>query len=155
MSCPYCPYQIIMDNLQDKVVRCLNPECGRDSCRVCKQANHVPLTCEEVKTKSRRHLEEELTMSWVRECSNCKINIERISGCHVMTCPRCMHLTCYTCRKPIGGPGGSGGQFQQHRNCGDTRETSNNEKRHLEELSQAEKRLKTELEWLKPGTSKQ
>merc|ERR1712142_120472 len=39
VSCPYCPYQTIMDNQDDKVMRCLNPECGRDSCRLCKHSS--------------------------------------------------------------------------------------------------------------------
>jgi TRIAD3 protein (E3 ubiquitin-protein ligase RNF216) len=150
VSCPFCPYQTIMDNLQDKVIRCLNPECGRDSCRKCKMANHIPLTFDEVITRSRRRLEEELTMSWVRECSNCKINFERISGCHMMTCPRCGQMTCYTCRQSVT----PGGGYQQHARCGDTKETRNNDARHQEELAQAEKRLKTDMDLLKPGPSK-
>lgn len=33
VSCPFCPYVTIMDNPDDKVLVCRNPECGRDSCR--------------------------------------------------------------------------------------------------------------------------
>ena len=93
-----------MDNLEDKVVRCLNPECGMDSCRNCKLSIHIPLTCkeyEEVIGGSRKRVEEELTMSWVRQCWNCKIDFERVGGCVIMTCPRCGMKTCYACRKKV------------------------------------------------------
>ena len=77
-----------MDNLEDKMVRCLNPECGRDSCRMCKLSNHLPYSCKEYKEEvldvSRRKVEEELTMSWVRQCSNCMVDFERTSGCNIM-----------------------------------------------------------------------
>ena len=36
VSCPFCPYVTIMDNPDDKVLVCRNPECGRDSCRWAK-----------------------------------------------------------------------------------------------------------------------
>ena len=65
-----------------------------------------------------------------------------------MTCPRCRHMTCYTCRQAVT-PGG----YQQHVGCGDTLETRNNEKRHQEELAQAENRLKTDLDLFKPAPS--
>ena len=35
VSCPFCPYVTIMDNPDDKVLVCRNPDCGRDSCRLC------------------------------------------------------------------------------------------------------------------------
>lgn len=31
--CPYCPYAVIVDNPDDKVFRCLNPECMKETCR--------------------------------------------------------------------------------------------------------------------------
>lgn len=33
---------------EDLVVRCRDPECGRISCRRCREAEHAPLSCEEV-----------------------------------------------------------------------------------------------------------
>ena len=31
--CPYCPYAVIVDNPDDKIFRCLNPECMKETCR--------------------------------------------------------------------------------------------------------------------------
>lgn len=100
--CPFCPYMVIMEDPSDKVVKCMNPECSEDSCRNCHSPNHCPLSCEEMEplTKRRKKVEEELTMSVVRECWNCKVEFMRISACPQMTCPRCGADTCYTCRKP-------------------------------------------------------
>jgi len=33
----------------NKVFTCLNPECGKESCRLCQEISHIPLRCEEVK----------------------------------------------------------------------------------------------------------
>ena len=33
VKCPFCPYVVIMENPDDKVFRCKNPECLRESCR--------------------------------------------------------------------------------------------------------------------------
>ncbi len=31
--CPYCPYAVIVDNPDDKIFHCLNPECMKETCR--------------------------------------------------------------------------------------------------------------------------
>jgi len=160
VSCPFCPYQTIMDNQEDKVVRCLNPECGRDSCRMCKLSNHLPYSCkeyqEEVLGASRRRIEEELTMSWVRQCWNCNVDIVRDRGCNTMTCPRCGKKTCYSCRKAIY-TGGHAGCLRGAYYKDDT-------KLHQAELTQAEEQIRSELtqdeeeallDIFKPSTSKQ
>ena len=164
VSCPFCPYQTIMDNPEDKVVSCLNPECGRDSCRMCKLSNHVPYTCKEYQENvldvSRRKVEEELTMSWVRQCWNCNVNIERISGCNIMTCPKCGKKTCYACRKAVDGSVRE--QYNLHIRCGKLSYAVNN-RLHDTELKNAEEKIKSEmteqeqeaLDLFKPGTSKQ
>ena len=158
VGCPFCPYQTIMDNLEDKVMRCLNPECGRDSCKVCKMSNHIPYSCkeyqEDVLRASRRKIEEELTMSWVRQCWNCNVDFEREGGCNVMTCPRCGRKTCYACRKDA--------NTGNHRGC--NRIAYQFEKRlHEKELTEAEEKIKSELtqdqeealqDLFKPSTSK-
>ena len=74
VSCPFCPYQTVMEGEADKVVVCRNPDCGRESCRMCKLSNHVPLRCDEVeKTEGlRKEIEEKLTEALVRECWKCK-----------------------------------------------------------------------------------
>jgi len=158
VGCPFCPYQTIMDNLEDKVMRCLNPECGRDSCKMCKLSNHIPYSCkeyrEEVLASSRRKIEEELTMSWVRQCWNCNVDFEREGGCNVMTCPRCGKKTCYACRKDA--------NTGFHPGC--NRIAYQFEKRlHQKELTEAEEKIKSELthdqeetlqDLFKPSTSK-
>ena len=74
VSCPFCPYQTVMEGEADKVVVCRNPDCGRESCRMCKESNHVPQRCDEVeKTEGlRKEIEEKLTEALVRECWKCK-----------------------------------------------------------------------------------
>lgn len=33
VSCPFCTFATIMPDEQDKVLKCLNPECLKESCR--------------------------------------------------------------------------------------------------------------------------
>ena len=48
--CPFCPFATIMDTdpEQNKLFACQNPDCGKESCRLCKEISHIPLRCEEV-----------------------------------------------------------------------------------------------------------
>ena len=73
VTCPFCPYQAIMENTEDKVLVCRNPDCGRESCRLCKESNHVPLRCDEVEKgeSTRKKIEEKLTEAMLRECWKC------------------------------------------------------------------------------------
>ena len=73
MKCPFCHYCTVMENPEDKVLICRNPDCGRESCRLCKESNHVPLRCDEVeKTEgTRKEIEEKLTEAMIRECWKC------------------------------------------------------------------------------------
>ena len=73
VKCPFCHYCTVMENSEDKVLVCRNPECGRESCRLCKESNHVPLKCDEVeKTEgTRKEIEEKLTEAMIRECWKC------------------------------------------------------------------------------------
>ena len=43
-NCPFCPYSTIMDTSpeEDKVFVCRNPDCGKDSCRLCQEPTHIP-----------------------------------------------------------------------------------------------------------------
>ena len=36
VSCPFCPFAAIMAEPEDKVFRCQNPECFKESCRSLK-----------------------------------------------------------------------------------------------------------------------
>ena len=73
VKCPFCHYCTVMENPEDKVFVCRNPDCGRESCRLCKESNHVPLKCDEVeKTEgTRKEIEEKLTEAMIRECVRC------------------------------------------------------------------------------------
>ena len=44
-KCPFCPFATIMDTTpeENKCFSCLNPECGKKSCRLCQESYHAPL----------------------------------------------------------------------------------------------------------------
>ncbi|KAK7077921.1 hypothetical protein SK128_020266, partial [Halocaridina rubra] len=105
-ACPFCNFQTIMPNKEDKVFKCLNPECMKDSCRLCKEPNHVPLRCEEVEKQAqkdaRTFLENKMTEAMVRECWKCKKRFIKQDGCNKMLCS-CGAMMCYICKKAIRG----------------------------------------------------
>ena len=97
-------------------------------------------------------------MSWVRQCSNCMVDFERIVGCNIMTCPKCFKKTCYACRKAV-----AGHNDPNHRACNRLAYAKNN-RLHETELGKAEEKIKAELEEVeqealadlfKPDTSRQ
>ena len=49
-SCPFCPFATIMDSTpeENKVFVCQNPDCGKESCRLCHEISHIPKKCDEV-----------------------------------------------------------------------------------------------------------
>ena len=107
VTCPFCPYQTIMENPDDRVLACRNPECGRESCRLCKEPNHVPLRCDEVEKKdeeeARKKIEEQLSEAMIRECWKCRSKYFKEEGCNKMTCPKpgCGAKMCYLCKQPV------------------------------------------------------
>ena len=44
-KCPFCQFATIMDTTpeENKCFSCLNPECGKKSCRLCQESYHAPL----------------------------------------------------------------------------------------------------------------
>lgn len=68
-SCPFCDFAIIPGE-NDKIFRCLNPDCMKESCRSCKEPNHVPLRCDEVEhdaeVKTRVFIENRMTEALLR-----------------------------------------------------------------------------------------
>ncbi|KAK6633276.1 hypothetical protein RUM44_003877 [Polyplax serrata] len=103
VQCPFCSYATIMPPEQ-KVMVCLNPECLKESCRMCKELNHIPLRCEEVEksdeVKMRTFIENKMTEALVRTCYNCHKKFVKEDGCNKMTCT-CGAKMCYICRKPV------------------------------------------------------
>nr|KAG5689767.1 hypothetical protein BaRGS_031168 [Batillaria attramentaria] len=103
VECPFCSFATIMANPEDRVFRCLNPECLRDSCRLCREPNHVPLKCEEVEkqneTDMRTFIEKRVTEAMLRKCHRCSKRFVKDVGCNKMTCI-CGATSCYICREP-------------------------------------------------------
>ncbi|KAI8512126.1 hypothetical protein Bbelb_087650 [Branchiostoma belcheri] len=122
VRCPSCDYGAILAE-GDKVFRCQNPECMKQTCRHCKEdwAEHFGIPCKEVEraddTKFRTSIEEKMTEAKIRTCHQCKASFTKHDGCNktdsadrplpprrvpakLMTC-RCLAKMCYVCRKPI------------------------------------------------------
>uniref|UniRef100_A0A0C9QJK2 Rnf216_1 protein n=3 Tax=Fopius arisanus TaxID=64838 RepID=A0A0C9QJK2_9HYME len=101
VSCPFCHFASIPPE-GDKVFKCLNSECMKESCIQCKEPNHVPLRCNEVgkADKARKYIEEKMTEALARKCYNCKKAYFKEEGCNKITCP-CGAIMCYLCDKKI------------------------------------------------------
>ncbi|XP_015119498.1 uncharacterized protein LOC107042812 [Diachasma alloeum] len=101
VSCPFCHFASIPPE-GDKVFKCLNPECMKESCIQCKEPNHVPLRCDEVgkADKARKYIEEKMTEALARRCYNCKKAYFKEEGCNKIECP-CGAIMCYLCDKKI------------------------------------------------------
>lgn len=102
VSCPFCHFATIPPP-EDKIFKCLNPACMKESCRLCKELNHIPLKCYEKETdKARLFLEEKMTEALVRKCHKCNRPYYKEDGCNKITCS-CGALMCYICDKPVTG----------------------------------------------------
>jgi len=102
-ECPFCDYAVIIDDAEDKLLRCGNLDvCGVVSCRTCKKSNHLPKTCDEVDSvlDGRHAVEEAMSQALFRNCPSCKKAFIKDGGCNNMTCP-CGVTSCYVCRKPM------------------------------------------------------
>jgi hypothetical protein len=77
-QCPFCPFATIMDvpKEQNKIFNCLNPECGKDSCRLCGELSHIPLRCDEMEddavVRKRTYIENKMAEAMIRHCYNCQ-----------------------------------------------------------------------------------
>jgi len=104
VQCPACNFATIMPDPLDKIVRCRNPECGKETCRLCQEDNHIPLTCDEVEKDSdvadRVRLENAMTEAMLRTCVACQKKFFKEDGCNKMKCS-CGATMCYLCRKPV------------------------------------------------------
>lgn len=67
--CPFCDFATIPAP-GDKIFRCLNAECMKESCRECKEPSHVPLRCDEVESdkdvKARTYIENKMSEALLR-----------------------------------------------------------------------------------------
>ena len=101
-ECPFCDYKVILPPIEeDFEFRCANPECEKVSCRRCKSASHIPISCEqhakENKINSRHKIEEAMTAALIRSCNQCKKTFIKEYGCNKMRCPSCGNMQCYVC----------------------------------------------------------
>ncbi|KAL8912545.1 MAG: hypothetical protein Q9171_002486 [Xanthocarpia ochracea] len=104
-ECPFCDFAAECPPVEvDKEFRCGNTECQRVSCRKCKVATHIPMSCEEFKKENglteRHQIEEARTQALIRQCPQCKKTIMKDSGCNKMTCS-CGACICDYCGKDI------------------------------------------------------
>ncbi|KAJ7695769.1 hypothetical protein B0H17DRAFT_1055510 [Mycena rosella] len=110
-ACPFCEYQCIIENPQQKLFACRNAAggCSAVTCRQCKRLDHLPRSCKEMEqdaTLDGRHIvEEAMTRAFKRECPNCQKAFIKVEGCNVITCPNCRAISCYSCRALITGHG--------------------------------------------------
>ncbi|XP_040566708.1 uncharacterized protein [Lepeophtheirus salmonis] len=105
-ECPFCPYMTIMDTSpeENKLLICMNPQCGKESCRLCKELSHIPLHCDEVEkndeVRKRTFIENKMTEALIRTCPKCQNKFFKEDGCNKITCT-CGTNICYLCRKVI------------------------------------------------------
>ena len=89
---------------ENKVFQCLNQDCLRQVCRLCRSKSHIPLACEEIEkdadVEMRVLIEKKLMEALVRTCYNCQRKFFKTEGCNMMTC-ECGKKMCYICRKPV------------------------------------------------------
>lgn len=56
VACPFCQFSADCPPIEDDMeFRCQNPDCKMVTCRRCRKATHVPLTCEESESHRNRY----------------------------------------------------------------------------------------------------
>jgi len=104
VSCHACSNSCQLPDDAGTILKC--PGCNAETCKLCGDAAHIPLRCDEVEKKGaqdlRTQVEEAMTKARVRECPNpkCKARFYKVEGCNKMTCT-CSWKICYICRKNI------------------------------------------------------
>ncbi|KAK9881518.1 hypothetical protein WA026_016398 [Henosepilachna vigintioctopunctata] len=105
-SCPFCDFATILSSSPEtnKIFVCQNPECLKESCRLCKEPSHVPLRCDEVEkdddVKKRVYIENKMTEALLRKCLKCGVSFYKEEGCNKMTCS-CGASMCYICGQAV------------------------------------------------------
>ena len=123
--CVKCGHPNVCDE-GNTVFTCINEECKKETCRLCKEDVHLPKRCDEVEkdveVKQRTKIEEQMTEAMIRNCYNCKTPFIKEIGCNKMQCkcslsfklttkynyyfyvivgPQCHKKMCYICQKPV------------------------------------------------------
>ena len=83
--CPKCGWPNNIINPDDKIFKCVNEECLKETCRLCHEDAHIPLRCDEIEkdaeVQARIKKEEALTNAMKRECYNCGTAFLKTIGC--------------------------------------------------------------------------
>jgi E3 ubiquitin-protein ligase RNF216 len=103
-ACPRCDYKCDVPDSQN-VFSCPVANCLYESCRLCGEASHIPLRCDEVvkdrvETAGRTTVEEAISAAKIRECPSCKKSFIKSDGCNKIRCG-CGAFLCYICREKI------------------------------------------------------
>ncbi|RZB39362.1 hypothetical protein BDFB_012772, partial [Asbolus verrucosus] len=102
-TCPFCDFCMIPDE-GDKIFKCRNIACMKETCRKCGHESHIPLRCEEIEyeedVKIRTAIEKQMTEAFLRKCWRCSKQFYKESGCNKMTCV-CGAKMCYICGQAV------------------------------------------------------
>lgn len=78
------PSVSVIDDPNERVFRCLNQECLKETCRACGEPNHIPLRCDEVEKKDeldmRTFIENRVSEAMIRICYQCKQRFYKTEG---------------------------------------------------------------------------
>ncbi|GAA5980301.1 hypothetical protein JCM5350_000936 [Sporobolomyces pararoseus] len=152
-KCPFCPFAMYIENENERLFTCLNKEeCGKVSCRKCKKAGHVPLTCEEADRESRmggiHAVEDAMAEAMIRSCPKCQLRYYKGEACNKITCSKCGTISCYICQAIVkdythfdqSAPGSINGISSKCPLWDDT------EVRHFNEVEEARKKAQSTLD---------
>jgi len=106
-ECPFCDFKVVIENPDEKLLRCQREDCRAITCRSCKKSDHLPKSCKEMEEDTvlngRHAVEEALSKALMRTCPKCKQNIIKDYGCNKMTCTQCGTVFCYICQVAVTG----------------------------------------------------
>ncbi|GAA5907031.1 hypothetical protein JCM6882_005151, partial [Rhodosporidiobolus microsporus] len=84
LKCPFCPYAVVYeDHDQLQTLDCLNPDCARRTCLLCKHLSHSPLPCAIANPSAVHRLEEEMSSALIRRCGKCEVVFVKTDGCNL------------------------------------------------------------------------
>lgn len=77
---------LVIDDPNERIFRCLNQECLKETCRTCGESNHIPLRCDEVEKRDeldmRTFIENRVSEAMIRICYKCKQRFYKLEGKH-------------------------------------------------------------------------
>lgn len=103
MYCPVCGEFINLDFAEGSCLVGVSCDCGTALCVVCQTVEHPTVTCAQNKVSQLGSDQVLLDLAAERgwkQCPQCDVIIEFISGCNHMACANCKHDFCYRCLLP-------------------------------------------------------